>query len=471
MIEQRGRASLWVLWGVLSLMGAGYLAAGIVKQEDRRSMLASARGWMLPGPTTHGHYQIELACDSCHKTSFTSAEALQEACVDCHGQELKDADDKHPLTKFVDPRNAPLLEQIDATKCVTCHSEHRPRMTNAMGVTLPDDLCVHCHQTIAEERPSHAGMGFETCASAGCHNFHDNRALYEDFLLRHLDAANTKEGARVSLRDYREIAAMLPDYPSDRYPVGALEASQADAPAHAKANEAVMNEWLASSHAAAGVNCSGCHQSAESDAWIAKPDHTACATCHAPEVKGFTSGKHGMRLAHGFSPMTPGQARLPMWPQAKDTPLTCSTCHGAHAFETRAAATEACLGCHADSHSTAYKQSKHFALWQQELSGELPEGSGVTCATCHMPRIEHRDPEFDLKRTLVQHNQNDTLRPNEKMLRPVCLSCHGLQFSIDALADGALIERNFTGMPAVHIRSLEMARERLLEHEAQRKRE
>ncbi len=57
------------------------------------------------------------------------------------------------------------------------------------------------------------------------------------------------------------------------------------------------------------------------------------------------------------------------------------------------------------------------------------------------------------------------------MLRPVCLSCHGLQFSIDALADEALIERNFTGMPAVHIRSLEMARERLLEYEAQRKRE
>lgn len=95
----------------------------------------------------------------------------------------------------------------------------------------------------------------------------------------------------------------------------------------------------------------------------------------------------------------------------------------------------------------------------------------MTCATCHLPRVEHRDLEFDIKRTLVQHNQNDTLRPNEKMLRPVCLSCHGLQFSIDALADTALIQRNFRGVPMAHVQSLEMARDRLLQHEAQRSRQ
>lgn len=471
MTHQRGRASLWILWGVLSLIGTGYLAAGILKKDDHESLLASARAWMVPGATTHGHYQIELVCETCHTSSFTSAEDLQQACVGCHGQELKDADDKHPLSKFVDPRNAPLLEQIDATMCVTCHGEHRPRMTNAMGVTLPNDLCVHCHSTIAEERPSHVGMAFDTCASAGCHNFHDNRALYEDFLVRHLDAPNTSERPRVSVRDFVEIAAMLPEYPSDRYPVSALNEAQADGPAHAKANAAVMSDWLASSHAAAGVNCSGCHGGGDTGEWKDQPDHTACATCHGPEVKGFLAGKHGMRLAQGLSPMTPGQARLPMWPHAKDTQLTCSTCHDAHAFDTRRAATEACLGCHADQHSVAYKQSKHFALWQQELSGELPEGAGVTCATCHMPRIEHRDLEFDLKRVLVQHNQNDTLRPNEKMLRPVCLSCHGLQFSIDALADTTLIRRNFTGAPTTQIQSLEMARERVRRHEAQRGRQ
>jgi hypothetical protein len=57
----------------------------------------------------------------------------------------------------------------------------------------------------------------------------------------------------------------------------------------------------------------------------------------------------------------------------------------------------------------------------------------------------------------VQHNQNANLRPNEKMIREVCMNCHGLGFSIDALADSALIEANFRGRPARHIDSIEMA--------------
>jgi hypothetical protein len=60
----------------------------------------------------------------------------------------------------------------------------------------------------------------------------------------------------------------------------------------------------------------------------------------------------------------------------------------------------------------------------------------------------------------VQHNQSLNLRPNEKMIRGVCLNCHGLGFSIDVLADTALVQRNFAGQPARHVRSIDMARER-----------
>jgi predicted CXXCH cytochrome family protein len=455
----------------LSLIGVGYLTAGLIEQRARGGMLASARGWLLPGPTTHGHYQIELACDSCHSKPFASAEDVQNACVGCHGKELKQAEDKHPLTKFLDPRNATLLERIDATMCVTCHTEHRPRMTNAMAVTLPNDLCAHCHENIAEDRPSHAGMAFDTCASAGCHNFHDNRALYEDFLLRHLQDADLAAKPLVATRDFVEMATMLPDYPSDRFPVRALSLEELDAPAHAAADRQLVDQWLKSTHAAAGANCSACHASAvpSNSTWVDHPDHLACETCHAQEVGGFMAGKHGMRLAQDMSPMKPAQARLPMREEAGHLELTCSSCHADHSFDTKRAAVDACLGCHADEHSLAYRSSKHFALWQRELQGSAPAGSGVSCATCHLPRIEHRDPEFDIRRTLVQHNQNDTLRPNEKMLRPVCLSCHGLQFSLDALADPTLIVRNFEGSSRVRVRSLEMAQQRLEKHEAQRR--
>jgi hypothetical protein len=60
----------------------------------------------------------------------------------------------------------------------------------------------------------------------------------------------------------------------------------------------------------------------------------------------------------------------------------------------------------------------------------------------------------------VDHDQNANLRPRDKMLRTVCLSCHGLGFSIDALADGDLVDRSFNGRPSVHVPSLDMAERR-----------
>ena len=60
----------------------------------------------------------------------------------------------------------------------------------------------------------------------------------------------------------------------------------------------------------------------------------------------------------------------------------------------------------------------------------------------------------------TSHNQNDNLRPNEKMIRSVCLDCHGLGFAIDALADADLVAGNFNRRPAVHIESIEWAARR-----------
>lgn len=113
------------------------------------------------------------------------------------------------------------------------------------------------------------------------------------------------------------------------------------------------------------------------------------------------------------------------------------------------------MSCHDDKHTLAYKRSPHYALWQKETAGQAPPGSGVTCASCHMPRVRMSTDEGS--RIVVQHNQNDTLRPNEKMIRTTCISCHGLGFSIDALADKTLIDNNFKGMPARHVKSIDMA--------------
>ncbi|HEY6725200.1 MAG TPA: cytochrome c3 family protein [Polyangiaceae bacterium] len=397
------------------------------------SLTGETRTVYLPGPTTVGHYQIELECKACHSEVFTDRAALQAACVKCHGGELKRVNDSHPEAKFTDPRNASRVEELDARYCMTCHREHRPEVTSSMGLSVPQDYCFRCHETVAEERATHQGLAFDSCQDAGCHNFHDNEALYEDFLAKH----------------YGEPALLpSPQRPGLTHARSApLTERDADAPAWFVLGPAQAKAWAASGHGQAGTNCSACHASKDGQ-WQASVPGERCGECHAAEREGYLAGRHGMREAAGLGPMRVGDARQPMRDEAKDETLSCTSCHGAHAFDTREAAISACLGCHDDRHSTSYRQSKHYAVFRADESGR----SGASCATCHLPRIGGEAGEVR-----VVHNQNDTLRPNEKMVRGVCINCHGLQFSLDALADRELIAKNFGGAPAAKVESLEWA--------------
>lgn len=444
----------WIYWGVFATAMTIYFAISITSANQ---ML------FMPGVTSHGHYQIELACKACHESPFGGKEALQKSCVKCHGKELKTADDKHPKSKFTDPRNAARVAKLDARYCITCHVEHKPEITANMDVTVANDVCYLCHYDIAKDRPSHKGMAFTTCNNAGCHNFHDDRALYEDFLDKHLDEPVDLAAQLVKQRSPAAMLAKLGGYPLQNYPLRPLNPGEQDAPADLAKEQQVLQEWHDTAHAKAGVNCSACHKTEDKDkhlVWITKPKYEICKKCHKPEVTGFLQGKHGMRLAQGLPPMTPAQARLPMRKKSSDKQLTCATCHGAHRFDTVYAAVDACLSCHEDDHSLAYKNSPHFRLWQKEVYGQIAKNSGVSCATCHLPREIHKNDGKEIITT--QHNQNDNLRPNEKMLRSVCMYCHGLGFSIDALADTELVNKNFTGKPSRHIESLDMAKRRLL---------
>ena len=433
------------IWGVFFLVSgvlAVFLARSFFSKDDP--------SLFLPGATTHGHYQIELSCQSCHTPL---AGVTREACLKCHEAELELADDSHPVSKFADPRNAKMLDIIDVRECTVCHVEHEPKITRAMGVTLPDDHCYHCHSDIEEERPSHQGMAFDGCAAAGCHNFHDNRALYEDFLKEHIADPDLAANPVLPDRGFPATARLS-------VKKAPLTAGDQDSPYSANDHEASIADWAATIHAEKGVNCQGCH-AAEGVAasWSDKPDHRACATCHEQEVQGFVSGRHGMRLARDLSPMTPAMARLPMHEAAAEKAMTCNACHAAHRYDAAEAAVESCLGCHADEHSVSFKQSPHFALWEREQQGLGQKGSGVSCASCHLPRETHGQQGGDPAR--VQHNQNDNLRPNEKMIRNVCMNCHGVGFSIEALADPVLIQNNFKGKPSPSVETMDMIRKRL----------
>ena len=422
----------------------------------------------MPGPLSDGHHQLVENCAACHTDAFGGGEVLQEACVACHGDQRVKPMDSHPRAKFKDPRNAELLDNIDALHCVTCHTEHKQEITLKDGLTQPLDLCVHCHAEVAEERPSHEGMSFMTCKDSGCHNFHNNRAIYTKYLSKHLDEPEILGEAFMPPREFASVLYELADYPMDQYPVQELALADMDAPEQA-ANDAEINaHWAATAHARSGVNCSACHVVATSEgvepAWTDHPGMESCASCHGTEVERFKLGKHGMRLAAGLSPMTPELARLPMHEDASHEALTCNSCHAPHTYDIQQAAVDSCLGCHTDEHSIAYKDSKHFELWQAELAGEAEEGSGVSCASCHMPRVSYDVSEW-MSRTIVDHNQSGNLSPNTKMARSTCQNCHGLEYSLSALADRPLIDSNFNGQPSGLSETMRLAREEKIRQE------
>ncbi len=424
------KAIIWLTWSGV-LWGAAGLCAVFFFQPKLQSAF-------IPGSTTRGHHQIENDCQACH-TPWMSVKT--EACNQCHAEDLKKFRDTHPKTKFTDPRNADRLQTIAADECITCHREHRPEITHAMGVTQPDDYCIHCHKDIGTDRLTHLGLPFSGCNASGCHNYHDNTAIYESFIKKRMDDPANNSRQQVVVREAKPEPAITtaPGY----FPEGT--------------DATVIHDWQASAHARAGVACSECHQNGGDVAkpWIQKPAIDSCVRCHEAAVTGFKSGLHGMRIAAGLSPMTPAQARLPMLASAAHKELTCNSCHAPHAYDTKKAAAESCQSCHDDTHTRNYAASPHAKLWAAELAGTTLPGTGVSCATCHLPRTS-RFNDNDEKVVSVEHNQNANLRPNDKMIRSVCLDCHGMPMVLDALADRALIDRNFDGPPSVHVESIDL---------------
>lgn len=418
-------------------------------------MFVSNKQRFLPGQTTSAHHQIELACDLCH-TPLDGVK--QEVCLDCHGEALKQKSDSHAAKVFNDPRSYAMLEKLDAKRCVTCHAEHLGEQYKDKAASVPTDFCYACHNDIGQERVSHKGLSPEGCSASGCHNYHDNTALYEDFVKKHLDELDTYSYSGVPLRNIGKI-----NQKKSKIFVRSLGVDDHDGRS-LRQNPTLISQWAESKHADSGVNCSHCHQADGKTAWMRNMEwddrvsEKICQQCHDKEAERFYQGKHGMRLATNLTPMTPGQARILMKQKAHDKEVTCNSCHLVHDYEIHKAAVDSCLSCHNDNHSKAYLESPHYLLWQKELSGELPAGAGVSCATCHLPRVNVK--QEGVNRILVDHNQNANLRPNSKMIRDVCMHCHGLEFSLASLADSNLLLNNYSGQPIKSHKTIEMVRNR-----------
>lgn len=417
----RSKILLWLGWFSVTLGGAIYFGLPFFTQAEQAHY--------LPAPVNPPHHQLQDNCQVCHEP-FKNTQR-QEACLNCHEKELEQVNDSHSISKFNDPRYHTKLQKLDASRCITCHAEHT-ESSDRHGVTVAKDFCQQCHGEIQLDLRDHKNFKFDSCQQ--CHNYHDNTVLYKDFLKKHHHQADTDKQAALPTRNLLTRYQQPPNYTSQ--PLNLL---QQDSPIEIPLDIKIAEEWENGAHAQAGINCTQCHQNQKTETWIKKPSFSVCQQCHKHEYQGFIAGQHGIRLKHNMPALQIAEAQLPMQANAAKLTLSCSSCHQAHRFSTKHAAVEACLVCHADQHSLAYKKSPHYQLWEAERRGELKAGQGVSCASCHLPRL-HNQGE-----TWVEHNQNAHLYPNEKMLKTVCMTCHGAEFSLTALNNEAMVQKNFTG--------------------------
>jgi len=421
---------LYLLWLIVFIVLAYYFYGKLTGKD---------KSIFIQGKTSNGHYQIESDCYSCHETidNVKLGPPQQAKCLSCH-KEKKKIDTKsnsHRAKIFEAEGKAKLRDRVPADRCVSCHEEHQ---LGHAGVTQPVDFCILCHEDIAEEVVSHKNLLFNECND--CHNYHDNSVNYsKHFIEKHLnDELERLTESTLLTRNFSKF------YKKKHKSKKPLAWREQDAPETIETH--LAKNWENSSHALAGVNCQDCHKQ-KNKQWLNKPPPEACKTCHKRELKGFLESKHGMRIKQGLSPLSTGDARLPM--KNEDHELSCTSCHNKHTFKIEVAAVESCLKCHNDEHSQAFKASKHYQLWIDK------NNIGVSCATCHLPRIKKG------KKVFVQHNQNENLRPKQKMVKTVCVNCHGFSFSIDALQDEELIDNNFSTKPIKHIPLLDMWKQKL----------
>ncbi|MBZ5529409.1 MAG: hypothetical protein LAN71_16115 [Acidobacteriia bacterium] len=257
---------------------------------------------------------------------------------------------------------------------------------------------------------------------------------------------------------------------------------------HATTTPGVVEQWKASAHAKAGVDCYGCHQAAEKDpatfdhygqkiAVIVTPNY--CGKCHAKEVEQFEKSHHAMatqfigsldnmlgeiveggpaaingcRQCHGSEVKYLGEGKFDAatWPNSgigrvnpDGSRGSCAACHGRHSFSSaQARQPENCGKCHmGPDHPQIeiYNESKHGIQFRANVAKmNLESKSWVvgkdysaapTCATCHMSATSTQAVTHD-----VGDRISYTLRPvvsiklenwekRRAAMQDVCANCH-----------------------------------------------
>ena len=158
--------------------------------------LKSSEEYISLGPMNSGH--TDLSCVTCHADAkgnlmqqvqsnfehsvgaretgvfFGTQDVSVDNCLSCHDR----PNDRHPTHRFSEPRFSDAIKVINATTCITCHTEHKGERITLSSLDI--NYCMNCHQDLeVEDDPldiSHKDLiskeSWNTCIQ--CHDFHGN---------------------------------------------------------------------------------------------------------------------------------------------------------------------------------------------------------------------------------------------------------------------------------------------------------
>jgi hypothetical protein len=77
-MRKRSNLRWWGLWAAVTLLLTGIVYAAIDSIDNPKPGPADLvlRSWLLPGETSHGHYQIELACNECRRHASPATQRI-----------------------------------------------------------------------------------------------------------------------------------------------------------------------------------------------------------------------------------------------------------------------------------------------------------------------------------------------------------------------------------------------------------
>ena len=216
------------------------------------------------------HHFFREDCATCHQKAFIRVE--EQACIDCHQNTHA-----HTDLKFV------AIEQLNQTRCASCHEEHN----GSVGLVMRDDsFCVDCHHALKEFTNNESKL-------LNVSDFGDDHPEFK-VSIPHLEG-DTIVSKRVSLEQKNQLKEQLTLFFSHKAHLKPEGVHKRYDPDRDKKNKRLPSEQNSGDRVV--MKCADCHtfdrgNVATKD--IHFEDH--CAECHHLD---FEPGDKQRELPHG----------------------------------------------------------------------------------------------------------------------------------------------------------------------------